>query len=58
MTISLQDGHTPLMCASKYGHVECMKELLDRGAQTSLQDKVSSKPDQCMYFVEQFLISQ
>ena len=29
------------MEASGAGHVECVKELLDRGAETNLQNKVS-----------------
>ena len=29
------------MWASRYGHVECAKVLLDRGAQVNMQDKVS-----------------
>ena len=38
-TFSLQEGYTPLIVASRHGHVECVKVLLDRGAQTNLQDK-------------------
>ena len=30
-----------MMLASQFGHVECVKVLSDRGAQTNLQDKVS-----------------
>ena len=46
MVSSLQDGDTALIRASAYGHVECVKVLLDRGAQANLQDKVSTVPDQ------------
>ena len=48
MASSLQDGQsaliTPLLHASLHGHVQCVKALLDRGAQTNLQDKVSAVP--------------
>ena len=44
-----QDGQTALMCASMKGEVECMRILLERGAQTNTQDKVSSsRPVQCL----------
>eukprot|EP00731_Ephydatia_muelleri_P016920 Em0010g18a len=40
---TVQDGQsaliTPLLHASLHGHVQCVKALLDRGAQTNLQDK-------------------
>ena len=32
-----------MMLASQFGHVECVKILLDRGAQANLQDKVSTR---------------
>ena len=38
----VQDGHTPLMEASEYGHVECVKALLAGGAQANHQDKVGT----------------
>ena len=38
----LQYGHTPLILASDGGHVECVKLLLDRGAEANQQNKVSS----------------
>ena len=41
MTSSIQEGLTPLMVASMYGHVECVKGLLERGAEANLQHKVS-----------------
>ena len=46
MASSVQDGNTALMMASACGHVECVKVLLDRGAQANLQNKVSTVPDQ------------
>ena len=46
MTFSLQDGDTPLMVASAYGHVECVKALLDKGAKVNQQDKVGAVQDQ------------
>ena len=35
MYLSLQNGRTPLMVASGGGHVECVKLLLDKGAQVN-----------------------
>ena len=46
MASPLQYRNTALTLASGYGHVECVKVLLDRGAQANLQDKVSAVPDQ------------
>ena len=48
-----QDGWTALnnilMLASRDGKVECMRILLERGAQANTQDKVSSsRPVQCL----------
>ena len=37
--LSLQYG-TPLMVAFKSGHVECVKVLLERGAQVDMKDTV------------------
>ena len=42
ITFSLQHGTTPLLSASEFGHDECVKALLNRGAQTNLQDKVGT----------------
>ena len=37
------------MMASRYGHVECVKVLLERGAQANTQTMVSSsRPVQCL----------
>ena len=41
MHLSLQLGDTALMKASVAGQVECMKVLLDRGAEVNMQDKVN-----------------
>ena len=41
MYFSLQDGWTALMKASEAGQVECIKVLLDRGAEVNMQDTVS-----------------
>ena len=40
--LSLQDGQTVLMLASSEGHSECVKDLLDKGAEINMQDKVSA----------------
>ena len=41
MRLSLQDGQTTLMKASEAGQVECVKLLLDRGAEVNMQGKVN-----------------
>ena len=41
MHLSLQWGATALMMASTAGKVECIKMLLDMGADVKMQDKVS-----------------
>ena len=41
MHLSLQDGATALIKASKAGKVECIKLLLDRGAEVNMWNKVS-----------------
>ena len=41
--LHLQYGNTPLLLASQFGHVECVKVLSDRGAQAQLKDKVSTR---------------
>ena len=40
---SLQGGMTPLIWATLAGHIECIKVLLDWGAQTNHLDKVSTQ---------------
>ena len=41
MHFSLQSGCTALIRASDGGHVECAKQLLDRGAEVNMQTSVS-----------------
>ena len=40
MHLSLQWGETALMLASHAGHMECVKVLLDKGADVNMQNKV------------------
>ena len=54
MASSLQYGCTPLMEASRLGHVQCVKVLLDWGAQVNLQNKVSAVPDQINALADMF----
>ena len=42
MLLSLQDGGTALMMASERGHMECVKALLDKGADVNIQNNVSA----------------
>ena len=42
VSLSLQDGWSPLLEAASWGNVQCLQLLLDRGAYVSHQDKVSS----------------
>ena len=49
MHFSLQDGATALMKASKAGKVECVKVLLDRGAEVNMQHKVSGVIIHCVH---------
>ena len=42
MHLSFQDGTTVLMMASWKGHMDCVKVLLDRGAEVNMQNKVSA----------------
>ena len=41
MLLSLQNGWTALMMASRWGHMECVKVLLDWGADVNVQNMVS-----------------
>ena len=49
MHLSLQDGQAALMKASEAGKVECVKVLLDRGAEVNMQDKVSGVIIHCAH---------
>ena len=54
MHLSLQDGYTPLMVASRWGHDGCVQLLLDRGAQIDHQNEVSAireQPSVSLYYV-------
>ena len=42
MHLPFQDGRTALVVALHNGHMECVKVLLDRGADVNMQDKVSA----------------
>ena len=46
MHLSLQDGDTPLMVATRKGRDRCVQLLLDRGAQVDHQNEVSAFWDQ------------
>ena len=50
MHSSLQYGRTPLMVASGWGHVECVKLLLDKGAHANNKSEVIAVliSDQCL----------
>ena len=39
--LSIQEGQTALMKAYDMGHMECVKMLLDKGAQISMKSGVS-----------------
>ena len=52
MTLSLQDGQTALMKASTAGQVECVKVLLDRGAEVNMQDKVIGVIMHCVHAMQ------
>ena len=49
MHLSLQWGWTVLRMASEAGQVECVKVLLDRGAEVNMQDKVIGVIIHCVY---------
>ena len=42
MHLPFQDGETALMRASGKGHMECVKVLLDSGADVNMQDTIVS----------------
>ena len=48
MHLSLQEGWTALLMASKAGHMECVKMLLDKGADVNMQDKVNGVIVHCV----------
>ena len=52
MQLSLQDGQTALMKASEAGQVECVKVLLDRGAEVNMQDKVIGVIIHCVHAMQ------
>ena len=52
MHLSLQDGQTALMKASEAGQVECVKVLLDRGAEVNMQDKVIGVIIHCVHAMQ------
>ena len=47
--LSLQDRWTALMWASGTGEMECVKVLLDRGAEVNMQSKVSDVIIHCTF---------
>ena len=42
MYLCLQDGESSLIVASRNGHFEIVKLLLDKGAEVNLQNRVST----------------
>ena len=52
MHFSLQDGLTTLMKASEAGHMECVKVLLDKGADVNMQNMVSSVIIHCVHAMQ------
>ena len=52
MHLSLQDGWTALMMASQAGHMECVKALLDKGADANIQDEVSGVIIHCVHAMQ------
>ena len=49
MLLSIQAGWTTLMIASKAGHMECVKVLLDKGAEVNMQTWVSGVIIHCVH---------
>ena len=49
MHLSLQDGWTALMMASVARHMECVKMLLDKGADDNMQTWVSGVNMHCVH---------
>ena len=52
MHLSLQFRETALMMALKKGHMECVKLLLDKGAEVNMQDKVSGVIIHCVHAMQ------
>ena len=52
MHLSLQWGETALIMASVAGQVECIKMLLDSGAEVNMQDMVSGVNIHCVHAME------
>ena len=52
MHLSLQLGETALIKASRERQVECVKMLLDRGAEVNIQDKVISVIIHCVHAMQ------
>ena len=52
MHLSLQGGWTALMKASKAGHMECVKLLLDKGAKVNMQSLVSGVIIHCVHAMQ------
>ena len=50
--LSLQDGWTTLMMASQAGQVECVKVLLEKGADVNMQDMVSGVIMHCVHAMQ------
>ena len=50
--LSLQDGWTALMMAVVAGQVECVKVLLDTGAEVNMQDKVIGVIIHCVHAMQ------
>ena len=55
MHFSLQVGSTALMKASEEGQVECVKMLLDKGAEVNMQDNVSGVIMHCVHALQHIL---
>ena len=52
MHLSLQDGLTALMKASEAGYMECVKVLLDKGADVNIQHNVSGVIIHCVHAMQ------
>ena len=52
MHLSLQEGWTALMKASEAGNMKCVKVLLDKGADGSMQNEVSGVIIHCVHAMQ------